>query len=85
MRIVRALAIVATGGATDLARSAVDLRGVAAARDLERRGVVGAHGRRRGVGGGICDLHGDLGEGVSLGIERGLHWASSFRKIRPLG
>ena len=38
------------------------------ARNLEGRGVVGAHGRRGGAGPRFRDLHGALGESVSLGI-----------------
>jgi hypothetical protein len=57
--------------AAHLARAAVDLRGVAAARDLERRGMVGPHGRRRGASCCVRNLHGDLGEGVPLGVTRG--------------
>ena len=68
LRTVRAAAIAATRAPRRGARAAADLRGVATPGDLERRGVVGAHWRRRGAGRRICDLHGALSEGVSLGI-----------------
>ena len=62
--------IAAAGAPRGGASAAANLRRVAARRDLERRRVVGAHGRRRGAGGGVCRLHGALGEGVSLGVTK---------------
>jgi len=35
---------------------------------MERRPVVRPRGRRRGIGRGVCRLHGALGEGFSLGV-----------------
>ena len=70
LRTVRAASIAATRAPNSCAHVAADLRGVVAPGDLERRGVVGAHWRCGGAHRRICDLHGTLSEGVSLGIAR---------------
>jgi hypothetical protein len=49
---------------------AANLHGAVARTDLQRRRVVGSRGRRSGTGGGVCRLHGALGEGVSLGVAK---------------
>ena len=55
---------------------AADIRGVASPGDLERRGLVGTHWRRRGIGACLRDMHGALSEGVSLGIA-----GATFRRV----